>query len=246
MKDLRKEDLMIKRSGFCVLVFSFFICLTGYSAGLGTINGRVIDGFGDSLDGVTIKVLDAKYESTSDSKGNYNISYRPGITKLSFSKNGYTRSIVAVNTSEITDMGVKPVNLWKYPAKGGMYIIGEKHYELINKSSFLAERVGGILRFILNDEPTVVNKRELAILDYEQKNPLVPGKTLYKVYDDNVIGNLGASEFPLITKDDRYIKIVNNIGLRIATLEAGRYFYYTGFMNNRTRMGEGVYFEVKP
>ena len=237
---------MIKRSGFCVLVFSFFICLTGYSAGLGTISGRVINGFGDALDAVAIKVIDTDYESTSDSNGDYNISYRPGITKLSFSKSGYTRRVIAVNTSEVTDMGVKPVNLWKYPTKGGMYIIREKHYELINKSSFLAERVGGILRFILNDEPTIINKRELAILDYEQKVPLVPGKTLYKVYDDNLLGSLGASEFPLTTKDDRYIKITNNIGLRLATLEPGRYFYYTGFMNNRTRMGEGAYFEVKP
>ena len=236
----------MRRSVFYLPIFAFFICITGYAAGVGTINGRVIDGFGDSLDGVIIKVLNSKYETTSDSKGNYNISYRPGITKLSFSKTGYTDTVIAVNTSEITDMGVKPVNLWKYPTRGGMYIIKEKHYELINKSSFLAEKEGGVLRFILNDEPTVINTHELAILDYEQKNPLVPGKTLYKVYDDNVIGSLGASEFPLMTTDDRYIKVVNNIGLRIATLEPGRYFYYTGFMNNRTRMGEGAYFEIKP
>lgn len=237
---------MTTRLGFCVYIFLLFICLTAYADGSGTLSGKVINGFGAPIDGVNVKIEGTDFKAITDNGGNYKINYRPGVTKLIFTKESFTKNIVSVNTLEITDIDFKTVTLWKYPQKGGMYLIKENDYLLINKSSFFAEKDETNLRFIVQGEPSIVNNKDVVILDYEQYNPLVIGKNLYMVYDNNWIGCLGPSEYPLKITSDRYIKIADNIGLRIATLGPGKYLYYTGFVDNRTRKGEGVFFEVRP
>ncbi|MGR3177527.1 MAG: carboxypeptidase-like regulatory domain-containing protein [Candidatus Anammoxibacter sp.] len=237
---------MTAKLKICLLTISLSIYLTSLASGSGFISGKVIDGFGVPLDGVNVEIRGTKYKTATDNEGSYKINYRPGLTKVSFSKAGYINSVLAVNVSEISDITSRQVTLWKYPKEGGMYFIKEKDYILINKTSFGSERDSDGLRFILTGAPTVINKKEVVVLDYEKLNPRLSGKNLYKVYDNNLIGYLGASEFPLQMADDKYIKIVGNMGLRISTLEPGKYFYYTGFMNNRTRKGEGTFFEVKP
>lgn len=237
---------MILRLRFCAYTIILLVCVTTYANAFGTITGKVLDGFGTPIEGVTVQIKGTDFSTTTDNMGDYEINYRPGITKMSFSKNSYTNSVVSVNTSELTDLDFKPITLWKYPKKGGLYFIEDKNYVLINKTAFSGEKNDDSLRFVIKDDPTITNKNNVVILDYEQSNPLVIGKNLYKVYDNNLIGCLGPSEFPLKIVDDKYIKVANNMGLRVATLEPGKYFYYNGYMNHRTRKGQGAFFEIKP
>ncbi|MGR3320108.1 MAG: carboxypeptidase-like regulatory domain-containing protein [Candidatus Anammoxibacter sp.] len=237
---------MTSKLKICLFTISLSIYLTSFASGSGFISGKVVDGFGVPLDGVNVEIRGTKYKTATDNEGSYKISYRPGLTRIFFTKPDYINNVIAVNVSEISDITSRQVILWKYPKEGGMYFIKEKNYILINRNSFGSERDSDGLRFILNGAPTVINKKEVVVLDYEKRNPRLSGKNLYKVYDNNLIGYLGASEFPLQLADDKYTKIVGNMGLRIATLEPGKYFYYTGFMNNRTRKGEGAFFEVRP
>ena len=237
---------MFLRLRICVYTLSLLVCLAAYANAFGTITGKVLDGFGAPIEGVTVKIKGTDFSTITDNKGDYEINYRPGITEMYFAKSSYTRSTVSVNTSELTDLDFKPITLWKYPKKGGLYFIEEKDYILINKTAFVGEKNDGSLRFVIRDDPMITNKNNVVILDYEQANPLVIGKNLYKVYDNNLIGCIGPSEFPLKIVDDKYIKVTNNLGLRVVNLEPGKYFYYTGFMNHRTRKGQGVFFEIKP
>ncbi|MGR3219554.1 MAG: carboxypeptidase-like regulatory domain-containing protein [Candidatus Anammoxibacter sp.] len=237
---------MASKLKICLFTVSLFIYLTSIAGGIGFISGKVIDGFGVPLEGVNVEIRGTKYKVTTDSEGHYKINYRPGLTKITFTKTGHIHNVIVVNVSEVSDITSRQVTLWKYPREGGMYFIKGKDYILINRNTFGSERDSDGLRFIINGAPTVINVKEVTVLDYEKRNPRLSGKNLYRVYDNNLIGYLGASEFPLQLADDKYIKIAGNIGLRISTLEPGKYFYYTGFMNNRTRKGEGAFFEVKP
>ena len=237
---------MTTKLTICIFTISLSICLTSFASDLGFINGKVIDGFGVPLDGVNVEIKGTDYKTTTDNEGDYKINYRPGLTKISFTKSSYTSSVIGVTTAEISDITSRQVTLWRYPKEGGMYFIKEKDYILIKRTSLTGERDSDGLRFFLNGEPTVIKKTKVVVLDYEKHNPLLSGKNLYKVYDNNLIGYLGVSEFPLQMVDDKYVKIARNMGLRISTLVPGKYFYYIGFMNNRTRKGEGVFFEVKP
>lgn len=218
---------------------------TGTYSG-GSISGKVLDGFNEPVSGVEVDVIGTQYSCVTGDDGSYRISYDPGITKLSFTKPGYTKSVTTLNTPEITDVDLKTVTLWRYPKSGGMHFMGDKGYTPVSHTSFAAERVSSGLRFSVNGEPIVIDSRRVLMLDYDKHRPVLGGKNLYVVYDNNLLGYLGASEFPIKMVKDKYIKIAKNMGIRMATLEPGKYFYYIGFINNRTRKGEGVFFEIRP
>ncbi len=237
---------MFKKLKICVFAVSLCMFSASYAIGSGTIDGKVIDGFGAPIEGVAVKIRKTKAEAVTDAGGNYEISYMPGITKLEFSKSGYTRVKTTTNLSETTKVDFKQVTLWKYPAEGGMYLLCKDSYRKVNYNTFLNKPIDGKLTYVIEGEPTVIPWSNTTFIDYESERPLVAGKDLYKVYDNNVLGSLGASKVPLHALEDKYVKIVNNVGLRIANLKPGKYFYHGGNMTNRTMKGYGYFFEIKP
>jgi len=237
---------MSKSLRICSYYLLPFMFLAGNAFGFGTIKGTVVDGFGIPLEGVSVEMKDTEYKEVTDAKGFYKIKYTPGIANILYSKAGYTNNKVSLNVSEETDADHKPVTLWKYPQTGGLYLIRKNDYLLLGKNKFIGQNENNILTFILQGDPMIIPWGNLTILDYDDENTLVGGKNLFKVHDNNWLGVLGPSDYPIRTIRDRYIKVVNNVGIRIITLEPGKYFYCTAYLTNRTRMGEGYFFEIKP
>lgn len=229
-----------------MFVAATWMCLSVYANTGGAIKGKVLDGFGVALEGVSVRLKGTETITDTDANGFYKINYRLGAAEISFVKAGYTNILKTINVTEITNIDLKPVTLWKYPSEGGMYLLKKDDYLLIDKSHLLGEREGDNLKFTIKGEPAAIPWKNITILDYDEENSLVSGKDLYKVYENNILGIIGTSKFPLTTIKDQYIKVVNNVGVRIINLEPGRYFYYPGTLNTRTRKGEGYFFEVNP
>lgn len=237
---------MIRNFKICSLYLIFFVCLVSNAFGLGSIKGRIVDGFGVPIEGASVKIKGTDFNTATDGRGEYNVAYKSGIAKLTFSKRGYTRLNIVINVTEEADTDCKTINLWKYPKKGGLFLVRKSDYVEIKKTSFTVEQTPTTLNFIIQGDPVVIPWQNITILDYDKDNSLVSGKNLFKVYENNSIGILGPSKTPIRSIRDKYIKIVNNAGLRVANLEPGKYFYYLGSLNDRTRMGSGHFIEVKP
>lgn len=240
---------MISRVLIGIYIVSLFINPSVFAEKSGTINGIVIDGFGKPLDGVSVNVQinETNFKANTDVEGRYKVNYLQGNVKISYSKAGYTTiQLQPVNLSEITELNLNPVTLWKYPERGGLYLVSSENYEEIGKNALFAEKQGNVLKFFVKGNPTSIAHGDLTIMDYQDDNPLVIGKTLYIVHDNNLIGSLGdgVSGQTIDLANDEYIKIVDNVGLRILKLDSGRYFYSTATLTNRTRMAEGYFFEI--
>ena len=88
---------------------------------------------------------------------------------------------------------------------------------------------------------------KMMILDYSKEEPLVVSKKLYRVKDQNLIGNIiyESKNWSFDSVEDQYMKISNNVGLRYVDLEPGKYFYCIGEITLRSRIGYGFFFEIE-
>ena len=86
----------------------------------------------------------------------------------------------------------------------------------------------------------------MMILDYSKDNPLVVGKSLYKIKEQNLIGNIiyKPRNMNFDDIDDQYVKVSNRVGLRYVDLTPGKYVYCIGEITMRSRVGYGFYFEI--
>lgn len=242
---------MIRRALIAIYIAVFlFVNTTLFAEKTGTINGLVIDGFGRPVDGarVDVQINETNFKANTDDEGRYKVNYLQGDVKISYSKVGYTTiHLQPINLSEITELNFNPVTLWKYPEKGGLYLVSRGNYEEISRNDLFAEKQGNVLKFFVKGEPKTIAHGDLTIMDYQDDNPLVIGKILYIVHDNNLIGSLGDGNAgqAIESTSDEYIKIVDNVGLRILDgLAPGRYFYSTATLTNRTRKAEGYFFEI--
>jgi hypothetical protein len=87
---------------------------------------------------------------------------------------------------------------------------------------------------------------KMMLLDYSKDNPLVVGKKLYKLTEQDLIGSIGYKprEWKFDDIDDQYVKVSNNVGLRYVDLEPGKYFYCIGEITMRSSIGYGYIFEI--
>ncbi|MFN3532528.1 MAG: carboxypeptidase-like regulatory domain-containing protein [Candidatus Brocadia sp.] len=215
----------------------------------GTICGRVIDGFGKPVPFANIEALSdgSKSKTTSDPTGIFSVSYNPGNIKLTFSKEGYVPAYIPLSFEEKTDLSVDDITLWKIPPKGGLFVVGDNDYIEINKAEYYYESSSKERRFYVKGSPTLIKGQNLRIIDFQIDNPLVVGKTLYRVDSSGSVGSIvfyPSQKYVLNKEGDSYTKIADNVGMRKVNLPAGRYFYCTGEITIRSKIGFGFFFEI--
>ncbi len=215
----------------------------------GTIRGRIIDGFGKPIPFANIEALSdgSKSKITSDPTGNFSVSYNPGNIKLTFSKEGYVPAYIPLSFEEKTDLSVDDITLWRIPHKGGLFVVGENDYREINNAEYYYESSSKERRFYVKGSPTVIKGQSLRILDFQIDNPLVIGKTLYRVDSNGSVGSIvfyPSQKYVLNKEEDSYTKIADNVGMRKVNLPPGRYFYCTGEITIRSKTGFGFFFEI--
>lgn len=239
---LRKVPLLILAMLFTAGVL--------YAFGGGTIRGRIIDGFGKSIASVSVTSVSngLKSKAVSGSTGSFSIGYTSGSIKLSFDKEGYVPVQIPLTLNEEMDLSLDDVTLWKVPPRGGLFIVSNNDYIEINKSEYYSDSSSKERRFYVKGSPTLVKGQDFRILDFQTDNPLVIGKTLYSVDSKGSLGSVifyPSQRYALNKGDDTYAKIADNLGMRTVSLRPGRYFYCTGEITIRSKVGYGFFFEVK-
>lgn len=235
-----------------ILVFTTIVLLASkvaYAFETGTLRGRILDGFGQPINFANITVVSngSKAKTTSDSTGVFSISYSPGNIKITFDKEGYVSLYVPLSLDEASDLTVGDIVLWKIPPEGGLFVVGNGEYIKMNSSEYYSETSSKERRFYVKGSPTVIKGNDLKIIDFQTDNPLVIGKTLYSVDSKGFLGSiqLYPSQKYLFNKaEDDYTKIADNVGMRKIQLPPGRYFYCTGEVTIRSKIGFGFYFEI--
>ena len=215
----------------------------------GTLRGRVIDGFGKPINFANIAVVSngSKIKTTSDAAGVFSIDYNTGNLKLTFDKEGYVPLYVPLSLDEKTDLSVGDITLWKIPPKGGLFVVGDGDYIGINNTEYYSEASSKERRFYVKGSPTMVKGQEIKIIDFQTDNPLVIGKTLYTVDSKGSLGSIvfyPSQKYVLNKEEDTYTKIADNVGMRKISLPPGRYFYCTGEITIRSKIGFGFFFEI--
>ncbi len=234
----------------CVSVIVVLLALkTLYAFEGGTLRGRVIDGFGKPIPSANIEALSngSKSKTTSNQTGNFTVSYNPGNINLTFTREGYVSAYIPLSLDEKTDLSVDDITLWKIPPKGGLFVVDEKDYREINKAEYYFESSSKERRFYVRGSPTVIKGRDLRIVDFQVDQPLVVGKTLYRVDTKGSLGSIifyPSQKYLLNTESDSYSKIADNVGMRKINLPPGRYFYCTGEITIRSKNGYGFFFEI--
>jgi len=222
---------------------------TLYAFESGTLRGRVIDGFGKPIPFVNIEALSdgSKSKTTSDPTGIFSVSYNPGNIKLTFNKEGYVPAYIPLSLDEKTDLSIDDITLWKIPPKGGLFVVGDSDYIEINKAEYYFESSSKERRFYVKGSPTVIKGQNLRIIDFQIDNPLVIGKTLYRVDPKGSVGSIvfyPSQKYVLNREEDSYTKIADNVGMRRVNLPPGQYFYCTGEITIRSKTGFGFFFEI--
>lgn len=235
---------------FCISVIVMLLALkTLHAFESGTIRGRVIDGFGKPVPFANIEALSdgSKSKTSSESTGAFSVSYNPGNIKLTFSKEGYVPSYIPLSFEEKTDLSIDDITLWKIPSKGGLFVVGDSDYIEINNAEYYYESSSKERRFYVKGSPAMIKGQNLRIIDFQIDNPLVIGKTLYRVDSNGSVGSIvfyPSQKYILNKEEDSYTKIADNVGLRKVNLPPGRYFYCTGEITIRSKTGFGFFFEI--
>ena len=237
------------------MVFTIIVFCTTSFAKQGTLTGQVIDGFDNVVKDVEIKIKGTEFTAKTDENGQYLIKSNPGKIVISFRKKGYAKQTIPLTMYDASAVHLPQLTFWKYPESGGVFLVRMEDYKKFEYVSFYSERDDNSISFYVKGEPTKIecpaNVFEqgsigLMLFDYSKEEPVVVGKTLYRVTDNNLIdkivfkaGNWGVEKIY-----DEYSEVSSRVGLRYVTLEPGKYYYCIGELTLRSKLGFGYYFEI--
>jgi len=229
-------------------------CSTSFSR-QGTMTGQVMDGFDKVVKDVEVKIKGTEFAAKTDENGQYSIRYNSGKVVVSYRKKGYARQTSSLNIRETSPVSMPRLTFWKYPESGGVFLIRMEDYKKLEYATFNSERDDNSIRFYVKGEPTKIEcpsdafeqgKIWLMMLDYSKEEPVVVGKSLYRITDNNMIGDIvfKSGDWGVENIKDEYSEVSNRVGLRYVTLGPGKYYYCLGQLTLRSKLGFGYYFEI--
>ncbi|MCP4253315.1 MAG: carboxypeptidase regulatory-like domain-containing protein [Candidatus Scalindua sp.] len=230
------------------------LCSTSFST-QGTLTGQVVDGFDKVVKDVEVKIKGTEFATKTDENGQYSIKYNSGKIVVTYRKKGYARQASTLNIRETSVVPIPRLTLWKYPESGGVFLIRMEDYKKIEYASFYSERNDSSISFYVKGKPTGIEcpdeafeqgKIWMMMLDYSKDEPVVVGKSLYKVGENNLLGEIvfKSDDWAVENIGDKYSEISSRVGLRYITLEPGKYCYCIGQLTLKSKIGFGYYFEI--
>ncbi len=238
-----------------LLVFTITVFCTTSFAKQGTLAGQVVDGFDKVVKDVEVKIKGTEFAAKTDENGQYRIRFNPGKIVISFRKKGYAKQTSPLSIRETSVVPMPKLTFWEYPESGGVFLIRMEDYKKFEYASFYSERDDNSISFYAKGEPTKIECPEnafvegrlgLMLLDYSKEEPIVVGKTLYRVTDNNLIGEIvfKSGDWGVEKVEDKYSEVSSRVGLRYVTLGPGKYYYCIGQLTLRSKLGFGYYFEI--
>ena len=219
------------------------------------MTGQVMDGFDKAVKDVEVKIKGTEFAAKTDENGQYSIKYNSGKVVVSYRKKGYARQTSSLNIHETSVVPVPKLTFWKYPESGGVFLIRMEDYKKFEYASFYSERDDNSISFYVKGEPTRIEcpgeafeqgKIWMMMLDYSEDEPIVVGKDLYRVVENNLIGEIvfKTGDWAVEKIEDEYSEVSSRVGLRYITLEPGKYYYCIGQLTLRSKLGFGYFFEI--
>ena len=229
-------------------------CSTSFSR-QGTLTGQVMDGFDKVVKDVEVKIKGTEFAAKTDENGQYSIKYNSGKVVVSYRKKGYARQTSSLNIHETSVVPLPKLTFWKYPESGGVFLIRMEDYKKIEYVSFYSERDDNSISFYVKGEPTKIEcpgeafeqgKIWMMMLDYSKDEPIVVGKSLYRVGENNLLGEIvfKSGDWAVENIRDEYSEVSSRVGLRYITLEPGKYCYCIGELTLKSKIGFGYCFEI--
>ncbi len=128
-------------------------------------------------------------------------------------------------------------------------------YKKIGFTSFYSDRNDSNISFYVKGEPTGIEcpgeafeqgKIWMMMLDYSKDEPVVVGKSLYRVGENNLLGEIvfKSGDWAVENIRDEYSEVSSRVGLRYITLGPGKYCYCIGQLTLKSKIGFGYYFEI--
>ena len=221
----------------------------------GTLTGQVIDGFDNVVKDVEVKIKKTGFTARTDENGQYRIDFVPGKIVLSFRKKGYTKQTFPLNIREASEIPMPKLTFWKLPESGGVFLVRVNDYKKFEYTSFYSERDDNCINFYVKGEPTKIEcpkdafengSIEIMMLDYSKEEPVVVGKNLYSITDNNLMGSIvfKSGIWGLEHIEDKYSEVSSRMGVRYVRLKPGKYCYCIGQLTQKSRLGFGYYFEI--
>lgn len=241
------------------ITFLLIFAVTAFSPAAfsrqGTLTGQVIDGFDNVVKDVEVKIKKTDFTTRTDENGQYRINFEPGKIVISFRKKGYTKQTFPLNIREASEVNLPKLTFWKFPESGGVFLVRVNDYKKFEYVSFYSERDDNSISFYAKGEPTKIEcpesafengSIEIMMLDYSKEEPVVVGKNLYRITDNNLIGNIvfESGIWGLEHIDDKYSEVSSRVGVRYVRLEPGKYYYCIGQLTLKSKLGFGYYFEI--
>ncbi len=216
-----------------------------------------MDGFDKVVKDVEVKIKGTDFTAKTDENGEYRIKSNLGKIEILFRKKDYAKQIIPLTVHDFSEVRLPQLNLWKYPESGGVFLVRVDDYKKFEYVSFYSERDDNSISFFLKKgEPTKIECPaeafeqdcciSLMILDYSKDKPIVVGKSLYRVTDNNLVGKImyESGDWAVKKVEDKYSEVSHRVGLRYVTLEPGKYFYCIGQLTLKSKIGFGYYFEI--
>lgn len=241
------------------ITFSLIFAITAFCPSAfsrqGTLTGQVVDGFDNVVKDVEVKIKNADFTTKTDENGQYRINFNPGKIVISFSKKGYAKQTFPLDLREASEVPLPKLTFWKFPESGGVFLVRVNDYKKFEYASFYSERDDNSISFYVKGDPTKIEcpgnafengSIELMILDYSEEDPVVVGKNLYRITDNNLIGSIDfeSGNWGVEKIDDEYSEVSSRVGVRYVRLEPGKYYYCIGQLTLKSKIGFGYYFEI--
>ena len=99
-----------------------------------TIDGKVVDIWGEPIEGATVLIEGAGERPMTDNEGRYSFSYVAGPQKLKAGKDGYIQAHMETSFAEGDTEG-PTFELYQMPAENGFYLVGPNSYTKLGQQT---------------------------------------------------------------------------------------------------------------
>ncbi len=87
------------------------------------INGSVIDGSGQPIDGVSVSIEGTSFETTTNNNGSFSLDFTPGEKSITIHHPNFFDRVLTIDLTDSKSKTLKPTVLVKNPTEDGLFVL---------------------------------------------------------------------------------------------------------------------------
>lgn len=142
MKRIGKLDRQhANRSLFALIAAMFALVHPAFAQP--TLSGTVIDYWDNPVSGAKVYIDRTGFQTTTDSKGRFSLSFAPGQFTVVVSKDGYKNKNTDFTFTQNVNVPLAPITVFKIPQPNTLSMAGKNDYVTINRCQITGRNIGG-------------------------------------------------------------------------------------------------------